>query len=295
MSELHRIGTVELEREPRAVIETGGGLYDLSAAAGEEVTVLGVLDQWERWSGRLAEIAGSLDGASALEGEPDWLAPILHPPKVIGVGANYKDHLDHAGIPHPETPYLFLKPASTTLLGAGRAMVIPKVAEWADWEAELAVVIGARARHLSDADALGAVAAYAPANDASARDWLADAIPPLGSDWLLHKGWDGFTPMGPLLTPAQFVPDPQRLAITLTLDGETKQDGSTENMVFAVSRLIAHASSILTLEPGDVLLTGTPMGAGFARDPQESLSPGQTMVMEVEGLGTLTTPTVAEG
>jgi 2-keto-4-pentenoate hydratase/2-oxohepta-3-ene-1,7-dioic acid hydratase in catechol pathway len=147
---------------------------------------------------------------------------------------------------------------------------------------------------VSEADALSRVAGYAPANDFSARDWLANAIPPLGSDWLLHKGWDGFTPIGPLITPSQFVPDPQGLGIRLSVDGVTKQDGNTSRMVFTVAQLVAHASTIMTLEPGDVLLTGTPMGSGFAREPKERLAPGQTMVVEVDGLGTLTTPTVAE-
>jgi 2-keto-4-pentenoate hydratase/2-oxohepta-3-ene-1,7-dioic acid hydratase in catechol pathway len=137
------------------------------------------------------------------------------------------------------------------------------------------------------------VAGYTAANDFSARDWLANAIPPLGSDWLLHKGWDAFTPIGPLITPAKFVPDPQRLQIRLTLDGVTKQDGNTAKMVFTVAELIAHASTIMTLEPGDVFLTGTPMGSGFALEPKERLTPGQTMIVEVEGLATLTTPTVA--
>lgn len=327
MSARHAIGTLERDGRPTAVIGVGDRLYDLGAAAREvlgdgvpeaPVTVLGMLDRWDEWSSALETIAdaagnlapleppprdgssGSFDphrrgGSSGSLDPPDrWLAPILHPRKVVGVGANYKDHLDHAGIPYPRTPYLFLKPASTTLLGSGQPMVIPRQAQFADWEGELAVVIGRRARRVDEADALGVVAGYAPANDASARDWLADAIPPLGSDWLLHKGWDGFTPMGPLITPARFVPDPQQLGIRLTVDGVTKQDGTTANMVFTVARLVAHASSIMTLEPGDVLLTGTPMGSGFALDPKERLEPGQTMVVDVEGLGTLTTPTVAE-
>jgi 2-keto-4-pentenoate hydratase/2-oxohepta-3-ene-1,7-dioic acid hydratase in catechol pathway len=173
-------------------------------------------------------------------------------------------------------------------------MVIPHQVQYADWEGELAVIIGRRARQVSEAEALKFVAGYTPANDFSARDWLANAIPPLGSDWLLHKGWDGFTPIGPLITPAEFVADPQRLGIRLTVDGVTKQDGNTSKMVFPVATLIAHASTVMTLEPGDVLLTGTPMGSGFAVQPQERLTPGQTMVVDVDGLGTLTTPTAKE-
>jgi len=280
----YAIGTLEHDGRPQAVVAIDGRLYPAGAS------VLEMLEEWPIWSHKLA----GADSAEPIAAPETWLPPIIHPRKVIGVGANYKDHLDFAGIPYPSTPYLFLKPASTTLLGSGQTMTIPRGVEQADWEGELAAVVGRRARRVPEADALQYVAGYAVANDFSARDWLANAIPPLGSDWLLHKGWDGFTPLGPLITPAEFVPDPQSLAITLDVDGVRKQDGSTANMVFTVAQLIAHASSIMTLEPGDVFLTGTPMGAGFAREPKERLTPGQTMVVEVEGLGTLTTPTVAQ-
>ena len=269
-----RVGTLE---SGDAVVEVDGTLRRIPGAS-----VLDVLEDWD---------ACPTDGPEVDRPER-WLAPVRSN-KVIGVGANYKDHLDFAGIPYPEPPYLFLKPAPTTLLGSGQTLAIPSQITFPDWEAELAVVIGRRARNVSEDEALGHVGGYAPANDFSARNWLAQGIPPLGSDWLLHKGWDGFTPMGPLITRAALIADPQDLRITFTLDGVVKQDGTTANMIFTVAQLIAHASSVLTLEPGDVLLTGTPMGAGFARDPQESLTPGQTMVVEVEGLGTLTTPTAA--
>jgi 2,4-didehydro-3-deoxy-L-rhamnonate hydrolase len=298
------IGTVSAAGAPLAVISVDDRLYDIGAAShallgrpSAEVSIDRLLERWGPASGKLRELvelitAGEAD-AHRVEDHEGWLPPVLGPGKVIGIGANYKDHLDSAGIPHPSTPYLFLKPASTTLLGAGRTLVIPRQVQYADWEGELAAIIGAEARDVSESDALDHVAGYAVANDFSARDWLANAIPPLGSDWMLHKGWDGFTPLGPLITPAEFVPDPQSLTITLDVDGVRKQDGNTANMVFTVAQLIAHASSIMTLEPGDVFLTGTPMGSGFALTPQERLEPGQTMVVEVEGLGTLTTPTAA--
>jgi 2-keto-4-pentenoate hydratase/2-oxohepta-3-ene-1,7-dioic acid hydratase in catechol pathway len=300
------IGTVELGGEPLAVISVNGGLYGIGAAAqallgraSSDVRVLGLLDRWEPSSAKLAELAELAAAGRAEEhavaGHDGWLPPVLHPRKVIGIGANYKDHLDHAGIPHPTTPYLFLKPPSTTLLGHERVLTIPGRVGYPDWEGELAVVIGRRARDVAATDALQHVAGYVAANDFSARDWLADAIPPLGSDWLLHKGWDGFTPIGPLITPSEFVPDPQQLGIRLTVDGDVKQDGNTRNMVFGVAELIAHASSIMTLEPGDVFLTGTPLGSGFAVDPPQRLTPGETMVVEVDGLASLTTPTAPEG
>ena len=314
MGARHGIGTLESGGAAQPVIETAETIYGLASAVGAalgeerlaelapdgEPSVLGVLRDWERWAPALGEVAAAaeLAGEDGLDAEqhaePEWLPPVIGPGKVVGIGANYKDHLDFAGIPHPKTPYLFLKPAATTLLGAGRTLEIPSQISYPDWEGELAVVIGARASRVSEAEALDHVAGYAPANDFSARDWLADAIPPLGSDWILHKGWDNFTPLGPLIVPASLVHDPQRIGIKLSIDGVIKQDGTTANQVFTVAELVAHASSVMTLEPGDVLLTGTPMGSGFALDPQERLTPGQTMVLEVEGIGTLTTPTAAE-
>lgn len=305
----YSIGTVARDGRAIAVLSIGERLYDLAPMApallGDDGSgrrgsfgVLSVLEAGEPGSAALDEladrVAAGVGSDHVVEAHDGWLPPILQPHKVIGVGANYKDHLDYAGIPHPTTPYLFLKPASTTLLGHERVLTIPRQVEYADWEGELAAIVGRRARNVTPETALEHVFGYAPANDFSARDWLANAIPPLGSDWLLHKGWDGFTPIGPLITPAQFVDDPQQLRIHLSIDGETKQDGNTRNMVFGVADLIAHASTIMTLEPGDVVLTGTPLGSGMAVNPPQRLTPGQTMVLEVEGLGTLTTPTEAE-
>ena len=316
MATRHAIGTIEDGGEPLSVIEVGGELFGLGSVAEEvlgadrvvelapegDISVLGLLLGWDRWAPALGEIADAAHsaGESGLEGHryghPEyWLPPVIGPGKVIGIGANYKDHLDFAGIPYQKIPYLFLKPSSTTLLGAGRTLTIPKQVEFADWEGEVAVVIGRTARNVPEDVALDHVAGYAAANDFSARDWLADAIPPLGSDWLLHKGWDGFTPMGPLLVPAEFVADPQSIGIKLSVDGEVKQDGNTRDQVFAIAELISHASSVMTLEPGDILLTGSPMGAGFAMEPQQRLTPGQEMVLEVEGIGRLVTPTAPEG
>ena len=316
MAPSYGIGTVEAGGGPTPVIEAAGTVLRprpaVSAvlgaerlrelAGGGEPTVKAALGGWDRWAPAIAEVAEAAEhagedgiGGPEIHLEPEWLPPVIGPGKVVGIGPNSKDHLDFAGIPHPETPYLFLKPASTTLLGAGRTLEIPSRISYPDWEGELAVVIGRRARGVSEAEALDHVAGYTPANDFSARDWLADAIPPLGSDWILHKGWDGFTPIGPLIVPASLVPDPQRIGIRLAVDGVVKQDGTTANQVFTVAELVAHASSVMTLEPGDVLLTGTPMGSGFALDPQERLTPGQTMELEVEGVGTLVTPTAPEG
>lgn len=126
-------------------------------------------------------------------------------------------------------------------------------------------------------------------NDISARDWIAEA-PSVGIDWVMQKAFDGFAPMGPLITPAEFVPDPQRLSIRLTVNGERKQDSTTANMLFSVQEIVEHLASIMTLEPGDVIATGTPAGVGYGRKPPEALKSGDTMIVEIEGLGRLETP-----
>ena len=136
---------------------------------------------------------------------------------------------------------------------------------------------------------MACIAGYSLLNDVSARDWIAEA-PSLGIDWVMQKAFDGFAPMGPLITPATFVPDPQKLSIILSVNGQVKQNSTTANMIFSVREIIEHLSSIMTLEPGDVIATGTPAGVGHGRKPPEYLKPGDRMVVEIEGLGQLVTP-----
>lgn len=132
---------------------------------------------------------------------------------------------------------------------------------------------------------------YSLLNDVSARDWIAEA-PPVGIDWVMQKAFDGFAPMGPLITPAAFVHDPQHLSMTLTVNGQVKQHSTTANMIFSVREIIEHLTSIMTLEPGDVIATGTPAGVGYAKKPPEYLRAGDTMIVEIEGLGQLETPVI---
>ena len=191
----------------------------------------------------------------------------------------------------PAYPYSFLKPWKNTLRGSGESVAVPDGVRMMDWEAELAVVIGAPAARVSAADALDYVAGYANFNDLSARDWLASR-PPVGIDWVRHKAFDGFAPFGPYFVPAQFVPDPQNLAVRLWVNGEPRQESSTEQMVFGVAAIIAHLTSIMTLAPGDVIATGTPAGVGHGREPQQFLRPGDEVRIEIGPLGELVTPIV---
>ena len=156
-----------------------------------------------------------------------------------------------------------------------------------DWEVELAVVMGRRAKDVTEGDALDYVAGYAVINDVSARDWIADK-PELGIDWVMQK-CRRLRPMGPMITPAAFVPDPQVLDLELTVNGQVMQKSNTSRMVFTVTQAIAHLSRFLTLEPGDVIATGTPSGTGYGREPQVFLKPGDVARATISGLGTLET------
>ena len=261
-------------------------------------SLLELIEEWSYWSEKLAQIVDAIfanDAAQEIssslrQDELQWLAPLLYPRKLICIGTNYRDHIAEMGVQKmPKYPYSFLKPPTTTLIGSGTPLQLPEQAKQVDWEAELAVVIGQRARNVRGEDAMACVAGYSLLNDVSARDWIA-AAPPVGIDWVMQKAFDGFAPMGPLITPAAFVSDPQRLSITLTVNGQVKQSSTTANMVFIVREIIEHLTSIMTLEPGDVIATGTPAGVGHGKKPPEYLKAGDIMVVEIEGLGQLETP-----
>jgi 2-keto-4-pentenoate hydratase/2-oxohepta-3-ene-1,7-dioic acid hydratase in catechol pathway len=181
-----------------------------------------------------------------------------------------------------------MKPPTTALVGSGRTIRLPEHAQKIDYEAELAVVIGERAYRVCADEALACVFGYSVLNDISARDWI-PAKTLLGPDWTMLKGFDESAPMGPWITPARFVADPQKLDISLSVNGQVKQDASTAGMIFTVAHLIEHLASFMTLEPGDVIATGTPSGVGFGRTPPEFLKPGDEIRVEIEGLGVLET------
>ncbi|MBF9129648.1 fumarylacetoacetate hydrolase family protein [Plantactinospora sp. S1510] len=242
-------------------------------------------------------LTGRTDDAGGLEvalAEVELLAPLLRPGKLLAAAANYQDHVTETGGEPLDksrlSPRLFLKPP-TSIVGPGATIALPAVSTEVDWEAELAVVIGRRVRDISEADALDAVAGYMTSNDVSARS--VDYGFPRDTDdkavwffdWLAGKWLDGFAPLGPWLVTADEVPDPQALSVHLDVNGVTKQTGSTKDMIFSVAELVAHASRLMTLEPGDVILTGTPSGVGAATG--EFLTAGDVMTVAVGQLGQL--------
>ena len=215
------------------------------------------------------------------------MLPIERPGKIICVGLNYRDHAEEQGAPLPEAPLLFAK-WQNTLIGPGEPIVIPPIVTKCDYEAELGVVIGASVRNVSAENALDAVAGYVCVYDVSARDLqFADG------QWTRGKSPDTFCPVGPRLVPRDEIPDPQALSIRAVLNGEAMQDSSTSNMVFGVADVIAYVTRTITLEPGDLIATGTPAGVGAFRKPPVFMQPGDEITIEIEGLGALTNPVVA--
>ena len=208
--------------------------------------------------------------------------------KIICIGLNYGEHVAEQGMTPPAEPLIFGKFA-TTVIGPGEPIVIPPEATHVDSEAELAVEIGRSGRRIADDDALDFVAGYRCSNDVSARNLqFAD------KQWTRAKGFDTFCPLGDRLVPVSQLGDGGGLRIVQRLNGELLQDGNTADLVFGVRRLVAFASAVMTLEPGDLILTGTPSGIGYARTPPVSMAPGDVVEVEIEGIGVLRNPVVAE-
>jgi 2-keto-4-pentenoate hydratase/2-oxohepta-3-ene-1,7-dioic acid hydratase in catechol pathway len=216
--------------------------------------------------------------------------PVPDPQKIICLGLNYRDHAAETNAPIPREPIVFAKYPSA-IIGPGMPIVLPAVSSEVDFEAELVIVVGRRGRHLNPAGALAHVAGYTVGHDVSARDWQ---LKKDGKQWTIGKTFDTFAPIGPELVTPEEAGDPHRLGIRLRLNGQTMQDSSTQQMIFGVGETLAYLSKVLTLEPGDLIFTGTPPGVGMARKPPVWLKPGDVVEVEIDGLGLLRNPVVAE-
>jgi 2-keto-4-pentenoate hydratase/2-oxohepta-3-ene-1,7-dioic acid hydratase in catechol pathway len=215
------------------------------------------------------------------------LAPVPRPGKLIAIGLNYRDHASESNMPIPEKPVVFSK-FTTSVIGPNEAVVLPSTSKQVDYEAELAVVIGRRAKDVARVRAFDYVLGYTIINDVSARDFqFADG------QWQRGKSCDTFAPMGVYIATTDEVPDPHKLSIRLRLNGNTMQDSNTDQLIFGVPDLVSFLSETITLEPGDVIATGTPPGVGFARKPPVFLKDGDRMEIEIQGLGTLANPVIA--
>ena len=209
--------------------------------------------------------------------------------KFICIGLNYADHAAESGMPVPPEPVIFMK-ATSAIVGPNDPIVIPRGSQKTDWEVELAVIIGTRAKHVDEADALACVAGYAVANDVSERAFQIERA----GQWTKGKSSDSFGPLGPWLVTRDEIPDPQALRLWLSVGGRRMQDGTTATMVFGVAHLVAYLSASMTLHPGDVISTGTPPGVGMGMKPPRYLKPGDEVELGVEGLGQQTTRVIAE-
>lgn len=216
------------------------------------------------------------------------LAPIPRPPKLICIGLNYRDHAAEARQEIPKVPTIFAK-FSNIVIGPGQAIVLPKISRKPDYEAEFMFVIGAGGRHIAPEDWQRHVFGYTIFNDVSARD-----VQSATSQWMIGKSFDTFAPMGPYLVSADEIPDPHALDISLRIGGEVLQHSNTRELIFRIPDLVAYLSSVVTLEPGDVVATGTPGGVGFARKPPRYLQPGDEVTISIEGIGELCNPVIAE-
>lgn len=246
-------------------------------------------------SGVLPDISAAIlgrDGLATLAAlDIDSLPVVAHPGRIappyagigkfICVGLNYADHAAESGMPVPPEPVLFMK-AISAVIGAEDAVVLPKDSRKSDWEVELGVVIGTRARYVSQAEALDYVAGYCVVNDLSEREYQLER----GGTWDKGKGCDTFGPIGPWLVTSDEVPDPQNLTLWLEVNGRRMQNGSTSTMVFGVANLVSYISRFMTLNPGDIISTGTPPGVGMGQKPGPVyLKPGDTMRLGISGLG----------
>lgn len=220
--------------------------------------------------------------------EAKLLSPVPRPGKFLGIGLNYADHIGETGLDKPEYPTFFTK-QSTCVIGINDAIQCPRVSDKVDYEGELAFVIGQRCRHLSLEQAAQAIAGYTICNDVTVRDWQQRS-----PTWTLGKSFDTHGPLGPWLVTADEIDNPHDLSLKTWVDDELRQNSNTRHMIFNCYEMVAYLSQAMTLEPGDVITTGTPSGVGVKMKPRGYLKPGQTVRIEIEKIGTLTNPVIAE-
>jgi 2-keto-4-pentenoate hydratase/2-oxohepta-3-ene-1,7-dioic acid hydratase in catechol pathway len=284
-----RLATILTPDGPCAAVPHGDSYIDLHATRRDlPAGVRGLLEAGRDALWEAAAVAARPDAVRHPAGHVKLLPPVPDPPKIICIGLNYRDHAAESGSPIPAEPVLFSK-FTTALVGPGADIVLPPVSREVDYEAELVLVVGKKGRWIPAAGAMEHLAGYTIGHDVSARDWQ---LKKDGKQWLAGKSFDTFAPTGPELVTAEEVPDPLKLGIRLRLNGRTMQDSSTRQMIFPPAALLAYVSQIVTLQPGDLIFTGTPPGVGFVRKPPVFLKGGDVVEVEIDGLGVLRNPVV---
>ena len=261
-------------KEKPGLVDSNGQLRDLSVALKD-------LGPEQLGDAALAKIRKlKTDKLPLVKGKPRMGCPVAGVGKFIAIGLNYVDHAKESGMPIPSEPVVFMK-ATTCLAGPDDDVMLPKGSVKSDWEVELGVVIGTRARYVSQKDALNHVAGYCTINDVSEREYQLER----GGTWDKGKGCDTFGPVGPWLVTRDEVPSPQKLAMWLDLNGKRMQTGNTRTMIFSVAKIVSYLSRFMTLMPGDIITTGTPPGVGVGMKPPLYLKKGDVITLGIEGLG----------
>jgi 2-keto-4-pentenoate hydratase/2-oxohepta-3-ene-1,7-dioic acid hydratase in catechol pathway len=285
-----RLATLSTPAGPRAAILAGAYYVDLYGTdPALPVRVRDVLAQGPDGLRRAADAARSARPFVIPVESAVLLPPVPDARKILCIGLNYRDHAIEGGKAIPTEPVVFGK-FHNTLIATGDPIRLPKVSHKVDYEAELVIVIGRRGRDISAERAFDYVAGYTIGHDVSARDWQFRGAE---RQWIIGKTFDTFAPTGPHLVTADEVPDPHNLRVQLRLNGQTMQDSNTREFIFTVPQLIEYLSQVVTLEPGDLIFTGTPPGVGTARTPPVYLQPGDQVEVEIDGLGILRNPVVA--
>jgi 2-keto-4-pentenoate hydratase/2-oxohepta-3-ene-1,7-dioic acid hydratase in catechol pathway len=286
-------GLATLEGGKSALV-VDGKLYPLAALAAASGKALPasnvtIFADWECARPVLAELAATVAKSGVAPVAAKLAAPLIYPGKVLCAGANYYDHMAEMGFPgvkkETQRLFFFFKPPRNAVVGPGATVVMPRGTKKYDWEIELAAVIGKTARYVAVETALSHVAGYTVAIDLSARDFNQAPDQFYKFDWVAGKATDTACPMGPWIVPADALPGVQNVALKLSVNGVVKQDSSTSQMIYSVAEQIARASELMTLDPGDVVLTGTPAGVGVPKGT--FLNPGDKIDAEIAGIGTL--------
>lgn len=280
-----RLATLNISGQTNVVAESQNGSLILLAQSNPQIPncLKHIIADWENLNPKIQDVLQS-DNAVTIDADQADFAPVLPAPeKIICIGRNYAEHAAETGADLPEIPVVFNK-FPTALIGHEKQIVLPSISDQVDYEAELVVVIGKQARNVSAEDAMGHVFGYCVGHDVSARDWQKGRP---GGQWLLGKTFDTFGPIGPFLVTADQVGNAGELDISLKLNGEVMQSSNTKNFIFPIDYLISHLSKFSTLNPGDLIFTGTPEGVGAARKPPVFLKQGDLVEIEIENVGLL--------
>jgi 2-keto-4-pentenoate hydratase/2-oxohepta-3-ene-1,7-dioic acid hydratase in catechol pathway len=287
-----RLASILTPQGPRAAVVTTDGYVDLHATdPGLPACMKSLLAASPAIRKAAAEAASSASAVKYAANAIKLLPPVPNPNKILCIGLNYRDHAIEGNRPIPPEPVVFGK-FPNTLIAHGERIIIPKVAQKVDYEAELVIVIGKKGKHIpNDSTAFSYVGGYTCGHDVSARDWQFRGEE---KQWIIGKTFDTFAPTGPVLVTTDEIPDPHNLQVQLRLNGTTLQNSNTKEFIFGVPHLLWYLSQCVTLEPGDLIFTGTPPGVGIARKPPVLLKAGDVVEVEIEKIGVLKNPCVAE-